>query len=157
MVPFEYHNDPDKTRDARNKHGWTSLGDVGYQDEDGYLFLTDRKSFMIISGGVNIYPQEIENLLVTHPKVADAAVIGAPDAEMGEKVVAVIQPLNMAEAGEALADEIREYLSGQLSRVKMPRQIDFREALPRELTGKLYKRLLRDEYKAAYEAAQAKG
>lgn len=157
MVPFEYHNDPDKTRDARNKHGWTSLGDVGYQDEDGYLFLTDRKSFMIISGGVNIYPQEIENLLVTHPKVADAAVIGAPDPEMGEKVVAVIQPLDMAEAGEALADEIRAYLSGQLSRVKMPRQIDFREQLPRELTGKLYKRLLRDEYKAAYEAAQAKG
>ena len=155
MVPFEYHNDPDKTRDARNKHGWTSLGDVGYQDEDGYLFLTDRKSFMIISGGVNIYPQEIENLLVTHPKVADAAVIGAPDPEMGEKVVAVIQPLDMNQAGPALADELREYLSGQLSRVKMPRQIDFREALPREQTGKLYKRLLRDEYKAAYEAAQA--
>ena len=157
MVPFEYHNDPDKTRDARNKHGWSSLGDVGYQDEDGYLFLTDRKSFMIISGGVNIYPQEIENLLVTHPKVADAAVIGAPDPEMGEKVVAVIQPLDMSQAGPELADEIREYLSGQLSRVKMPRQIDFREQLPRELTGKLYKRLLRDEYKAAYEAAQAQG
>jgi acyl-CoA synthetase (AMP-forming)/AMP-acid ligase II len=155
MVPFEYHNDPQKTADARNKHGWSSLGDVGYQDEDGYLFLTDRKSFMIISGGVNIYPQEIENLLVTHPKVADAAVIGAPDPEMGEKVVAVIQPLDINEAGEALADEIREYLNGQLSRVKMPRQIDFREQLPRELTGKLYKRLLRDEYKAAYEAAQA--
>jgi long-chain acyl-CoA synthetase len=157
MAPFEYHNDPQKTADARNKHGWSSLGDVGYQDEDGYLFLTDRKSFMIISGGVNIYPQEIENLLVTHPKVADAAVIGAPDPEMGEKVVAVIQPLDMSEAGEALADEIRAYLSGQLSRVKMPRQIDFREQLPRELTGKLYKRLLRDEYKAAYEAAQAQG
>jgi len=155
MVPFEYHNDPAKTADARNKHGWSSLGDVGYQDEDGYLFLTDRKSFMIISGGVNIYPQEIENLLVTHPKVADAAVIGAPDPEMGEKVVAVIQPLEMSQAGPELADEIREYLSGQLSRVKMPRQIDFREQLPRELTGKLYKRLLRDEYKAAYEAAQA--
>ena len=109
---------------------------------------------MIISGGVNIYPQEIENLLVTHPKVADAAVIGAPDPEMGEKVVAVIQPLDMSEAGPELADEIREYLAGQLSRVKMPRQIDFRAELPRELTGKLYKRHLRDEYKAAYEAAQ---
>jgi fatty-acyl-CoA synthase len=155
MVPFEYHNDPDKTRDARNKHGWSSLGDVGYQDEDDYLFLTDRKSFMIISGGVNIYPQEIENLLVTHPKVADAAVIGAPDPDMGEKVVAVVQPLDMAEAGPALAEELTEYLSKELSRVKMPRQIDFREQLPRELTGKLYKRHLRDEYKAAYEAAQA--
>lgn len=155
MVPFVYHNDPAKTADARNKHGWSSLGDVGYEDEDGFVFLTDRKSFMIISGGVNIYPQEIENLLVTHPKVADAAVIGAPDPEMGEKVVAVIQPLDMDQAGPELADELKEYLSGQLSRVKMPRQIDFREQLPRELTGKLYKRLLRDEYKEAYEKAQA--
>jgi long-chain acyl-CoA synthetase len=155
MVAFEYHNDPAKTQDARNKHGWSSLGDVGYQDADGFVFLTDRKSFMIISGGVNIYPQEIENLLITHPKVADAAVIGAPDPEMGEKVVAVVQPLDMADAGPALAEELMAYLAPQLSRVKMPRQIDFRAELPRELTGKLYKRLLRDEYKAAYEKEQA--
>ena len=154
-VPFEYHNDPVKTAESRNKHGWTSLGDVGYQDEEGYVFLTDRKSFMIISGGVNIYPQEIENLLVLHPKVADAAVIGAPDPDFGERVVAVVQPVNMAEAGPELAEELTAYLRPQLSGVKMPRQIDFREQLPRELTGKLYKRLLRDEYKAAYEAAQA--
>ena len=151
---FEYHNDPVKTAESRNRHGWSSLGDVGYQDADGYLFLTDRKSFMIISGGVNIYPQEIENLLVVHPKVADAAVIGAPDADMGERVVAVVQPVNMADAGPVLADELKDYLAKELSRVKMPRQIDFREALPRELTGKLYKRLLRDEYKSAYDAAQ---
>ena len=155
MVPFEYHNDPGKTADARNKHGWSSLGDVGYMDADGYLFLTDRKSFMIISGGVNIYPQEIENLLITHPKVADAAVIGAPDPDMGERVVAVVQPMDMGEATSALSDELLAYLGPQLSRVKMPRQIDFREQLPRELTGKLYKRLLRDEYKEAYEKAQA--
>jgi len=155
MAPFEYHNDPAKTADARNKHGWTSLGDVGYEDEDGYVFLTDRKSFMIISGGVNIYPQEIENLLVTHPKVADAAVIGAPDPDMGEKVVAVIQPVSMDTAGPGLAEELMAWLAPQLSRVKMPRQIDFRAELPREATGKLYKRLLRDEYKTAYEAAQA--
>ena len=153
MMPFEYHNDPAKTLDAKNKHGWSSLGDVGLMDEDGYLFLTDRKSFMIISGGVNIYPQEIENLLITHPKVADAAVIGAPDADMGERVVAVVQPLDMADAGAALADELAAYLAPQLSRIKMPRQIDFRAELPRELTGKLYKRLLRDEYKTAYEQA----
>ncbi|MBN8499849.1 MAG: acyl-CoA synthetase, partial [Sphingomonadales bacterium] len=102
---------------------------------------------------VNIYPQEIENLLVTPPKVADAAVIGAPDPDMGERVVAVVQPLDFAGAGPALVNELTEFLSGQLSRVKMPRQIDFRAELPRELTGKLYKRLLRDEYKAAYEAA----
>lgn len=153
--PFSYHNDPDKTRDATNKHGWTSLGDVGLMDEDGYLFLTDRKSFMIISGGVNIYPQEIENLLVTHPKVADVAVIGSPDPDMGERVVAVVQPRDMAEAGPALAAELTEWLNPQLSRVKMPRQIDFRAELPREPTGKLFKRLLRDEYKQAYEAAQS--
>ena len=160
MVPFEYHNDPVKTADSRNQHGWSSLGDIGYQDPDGYLYLTDRKSFMIISGGVNIYPQEIENLLVIHPKVADAAVIGAPDADMGERVVAVVQPLDMAVfeqagAGPALAEELLAYLAPQLSRVKMPRQIDFRAELPRELTGKLYKRHLRDEYKSAYDAAQA--
>jgi fatty-acyl-CoA synthase len=154
MTPFEYHNDPAKTADSKNKHGWSSLGDVGYQDADGYLFLTDRKSFMIISGGVNIYPQEIENLLVLHPKVADAAVIGAPDPDMGEKVVAVVQPMDMADAGPAFAEELAAYLAPQLSRVKMPRQIDFRAELPRELTGKLYKRHLRDEYKAAYDAAQ---
>ena len=147
--PFEYHNDPVKTAESRNKHGWTSLGDVGRLDEDGFLFLTDRKSFMIISGGVNIYPQEIENLLVTHPKVADAAVIGAPDADMGEKVVAVVQPLDMADAGPALAEELLAYLAPQLSRIKMPRQIDFMEQLPREATGKLYKRHLRDAYWAA--------
>jgi acyl-CoA synthetase (AMP-forming)/AMP-acid ligase II len=144
---FTYHNDPEKTREATNKHGWTSLGDVGWQDDEGYLFLTDRKSFMIISGGVNIYPQEIENLLVTHPKVADVAVIGAPDADMGERVVAVVQPVDMAQAGPDLADELTQWLAPQLSRVKMPRQIDFRADLPREPTGKLFKRLLRDEYK----------
>jgi acyl-CoA synthetase (AMP-forming)/AMP-acid ligase II len=156
MAAFEYHNDPQKTADAKNKHGWSSLGDVGYVDPDGYLFLTDRKSFMIISGGVNIYPQEIENLLITHPKVADAAVIGAPDPDMGERVVAVVQPMDMGEATPELAEELAAYLAPQLSRVKMPRQIDFREQLPRELTGKLYKRLLRDEYKEAFEAAQQK-
>jgi long-chain acyl-CoA synthetase len=159
LAVFEYHNDPAKTAESRNRHGWTSLGDIGYQDDDGYLYLTDRKSFMIISGGVNIYPQEIENLLVVHPKVADAAVIGAPDPDMGERVVAIVQPLDLsvcdsAKAAAALADELTAYLAGQLSRVKMPRQIDFRTELPRELTGKLYKRLLRDEYAAAYAAAQ---
>ncbi len=144
--PFAYHNDPEKTKEAANKHGWTGLGDVGWQDEEGFLYLTDRKSFMIISGGVNIYPQEIENLLVTHPKVADAAVIGAPDPDLGEKVVAVVQPLDLSDTGEALADELRTFLRSELSGVKMPKQIDFRDELPRHATGKLYKRLLRDEY-----------
>ncbi|MBA4354041.1 MAG: acyl-CoA synthetase, partial [Novosphingobium sp.] len=146
--PFSYHNDPGKTREATNRHGWTTLGDVGWVDEDGFLFLTDRKSFMIISGGVNIYPQEIENLLVTHPKVADVAVIGAPDPDMGERVVAVVQPRDMRDAGPELATELSAWLRPQLARIKLPRQMDFRAQLPREPTGKLFKRLLRDEYNA---------
>jgi long-chain acyl-CoA synthetase len=143
---FEYHNDPDKTAESRNKHGWTTLGDVGWLDEEGYLFLTDRKSFMIISGGVNIYPQEIENLLIAHPKVADVAVVGAPHEEMGEQVVAVIQPVDWADAGDALAAELSAFARASLSHVKAPRRIDFMAELPRHPTGKLYKRLIRDAY-----------
>jgi long-chain acyl-CoA synthetase len=143
---FEYHNDPDKTAKSRNKHGWSTLGDIGWLDEDGFLYLTDRKSFMIISGGVNIYPQEVENLLVTHPKVADVAVIGAPHEEMGEQVVAVIQPAEWSEAGDDLAAELLAFCRAHISHVKCPRKIDFRQELPRHQTGKLYKRLIRDEY-----------
>jgi long-chain acyl-CoA synthetase len=144
--PINYHNDPVKTAESYNQHGWSTLGDVGWMDEEGYLYLTDRKSFMIISGGVNIYPQEIENLLVTHPKVADAAVVGAPDEEMGEKVVAVIQPLDWTDAGEELAAELSAFTRKHLSHVKAPRLIEFMEELPRHPTGKLYKRLIRDAY-----------
>lgn len=143
---FSYHNDPEKTKGATNKHGWTTLGDVGRLDGEGYLYLTDRKSFMIISGGVNIYPQEIENHLVTHPKVQDVAVIGGPHDEMGEEVIAVVQPLDMADAGDALRDELTAFAREKLSGIKIPRRIDFRAELPRHDTGKLYKRLLRDEY-----------
>ena len=141
-----YHNAPDKTAESYNQHGWTTLGDVGWADEDGYLYLTDRKSFMIISGGVNIYPQEIENLLITHPKVADAAVVGAPCEEMGEQVVAVIQPMDPAEDQTALAAELMAFARANLSHVKSPRRIDFMAELPRHPTGKLYKRLIRDGY-----------
>jgi long-chain acyl-CoA synthetase len=119
---------------------------VGWLDEDGYLYLTDRKSFMIISGGVNIYPQEVENLLVTHPKVADVAVVGAPHEEMGEQVVAVIQPAPGVEGDEALAAELMAFARANLSHVKAPRRIDFMAELPRHATGKLYKRLIRDAY-----------
>jgi long-chain acyl-CoA synthetase len=154
---FEYHNDPVKTAESRNKHGWTTLGDVGWVDEDGYLFLTDRKSFMIISGGVNIYPQEIENLLIGHPKVADVAVIGAPHEEMGEEVVAVIQPADWNETGPALAAELSAYARAHLSHVKTPRRIDFMEELPRHATGKLYKRLIRDAYWGKAEAPIVRG
>lgn len=151
-----YHNDPDKTKDAMHPKGWMTLGDIGHVDEDGFLYLTDRKSHMIISGGVNIYPQEIENLLVTHDKVMDAAVIGAPDPDLGEKVVAVVQPMAMEDAGDALEEELRDFLAPNLSRVKMPRLFDFRPELPREANGKLYKRELRDEFAAkAAESAEA--
>jgi long-chain acyl-CoA synthetase len=143
---FEYHNDPKKTAESRNKHGWTTLGDVGWLDEEGFLYLTDRKSFMIISGGVNIYPQEIENLLITHPKVADVAVVGGPHEEMGEEVIAVIQPADWSEASEALAAELSAFARANLSHVKTPRRIDFMAELPRHQTGKLYKRLIRDAY-----------
>ena len=154
---FEYHNDPDKTAESRNRHGWTTLGDVGWVDEEGYLFLTDRKSFMIISGGVNIYPQELENLLIGHPKVADVAVIGAPHEEMGEEVVAVIQPADWAEAGHDLAAELQAYARAHLSHVKSPRRVDFMHELPRHATGKLYKRLIRDAYWGKAEAPIVKG
>lgn len=144
--PFTYHNDPEKTRDACNSLGWSTLGDIGWLDEEGYLYLTDRKSFMIISGGVNIYPQEIEDIIIGHPQVADAAVVGAPDMDLGERLVAVIQPLHWADAGPGLAADVQSYLYGNLSKFKVPRQIDFMEELPRHPTGKLYKRLLRDRY-----------
>ena len=145
-APLTYHNAPDKIAENTNKQGWTTLGDVGWLDEEGFLYLTDRKSFMIISGGVNIYPQELENLLITHPKVADAAVVGAPHEEMGEQVAAVIQPMNWDEAGDALKDELMAFCRANLSHVKSPRILDFMQELPRHPTGKLYKRLIRDAY-----------
>jgi long-chain acyl-CoA synthetase len=143
---FEYHADPERTGQAHNAAGWSTLGDVGYVDADGYLFLTDRKAFMIISGGVNIFPQEAENALILHPKVADVAVFGVPNAEFGEEVKAVVQPMNMADAGPALAAELIAFCRAHLADVKCPRSIDFDPELPRHPTGKLYKRLLRDRY-----------
>lgn len=143
---FSYHKDPEKTAAATNRYGWTTLGDIGRLDEKGFLYLTDRKDFTIISGGVNIYPQEIENLLVTHPQVADIAVIGAPDDDLGERVVAVVQPSDPAEAGPRLAEALIDFAKAGLSHVKAPRQVDFVEELPRLPTGKLLKRLVRDRY-----------
>jgi acyl-CoA synthetase (AMP-forming)/AMP-acid ligase II len=145
---FEYHGDPAKTESSRDPRGrgWTTLGDVGYVDEEGFLYLTDRLSYMIISGGVNIYPQESENLLAVHPKVADVAVIGVPDPEMGEAVKAVVQPMDPAEAGPELERELIEHCRAGLAHYKCPRTVDFRAELPRHPTGKLYKRLLKDEY-----------
>jgi len=146
--PFEYLKDPGKTRDAQHPEhpNWTALGDVGYLDEDGYLFLTDRATFMIISGGVNIYPQEIENALVMHEKVADVAVIGVPDEEMGEAVKAVVQPVEGVVPDTALETDLIAFAREHIAHYKCPRSVDFRDELPRLPTGKLYKRLLKDEY-----------
>jgi len=146
--PFAYHNDPDKTTQAQHpRHPtWTTTGDVGYLDEDGFLFLTDRKAFMIISGGVNIYPQEIEDVLALHPKVFDLAVIGVPDPEMGESVKAVIQPAAGATPGLELADELRSYLRERIAHYKVPSSFDFVAELPRTPTGKLVKGKLRERY-----------
>ena len=147
-VPFSYHKDPEKTRSAQHPlhPNWTALGDVGYVDDDGYLFLTDRASFMIISGGVNIYPQEIENELIMHPRVEDVAVIGVPHPDFGEEVKAVVQPVAGAVAGPDLADELMAFARERLAAYKCPRSIDFEAELPRLPTGKLYKRLLKDRY-----------
>ena len=147
-LPFAYHNDDEKTRSACHpEHStWTTTGDIGYVDEDGFLFLTDRKAFMIISGGVNIYPQEIENSLALHPAVLDVAVIGVPDAEMGESVKAVVQPADSSADQETLAAELTEFLRERIARYKVPRSFDFTDTLPRTPTGKLAKGLLRQKY-----------
>ena len=146
-TPFEYFGDPAKTQEARSPDGsMSTVGDVGYVDNDGFLYLTDRATFMIISGGVNIYPQECENLLITHPKIADAAVFGVPNPDLGEEVKAVVQPMPGISPGPELAEELIAFCGQSLSRQKVPRSIDFEKELPRLPTGKLYKRLLRDRY-----------
>jgi acyl-CoA synthetase (AMP-forming)/AMP-acid ligase II len=146
---FAYHNDASKTAGAHNAQGWSTLGDIGYLDAEGYLYLTDRKAYMIISGGVNIYPQETEDVLILHPAVADVAVFGIPNAEMGEEVKAVVQPRDMAEAGPELAEKLIAFCRSRLSALKCPRSIDVLAELPRTPTGKLVKRHLRDQYLAA--------
>ncbi len=147
-TPFEYHGDEEKTAESRHPihANWSKLGDIGYLDDDGFLYLTDRSSFMIISGGVNIYPAEIESAFALHPKVADIAVFGLPDDEMGEYVHAVVQPEVGVEGDDALAEELRAFARAEIAHYKVPRQIDFRDELPRLPTGKLYKKPLRQQY-----------
>jgi long-chain acyl-CoA synthetase len=143
---FAYHNDAEKTASAFNEAGWSTLGDVGRLDDEGFLYLSDRRSHLIISGGVNIYPQEVENVLTLHPKVADVAVIGVPDAEMGESVKAVVQLVDMNEAGPELAAELIAYCQARIAKFKCPRSVDFDPELPRLPTGKLFKRRLHERY-----------
>jgi long-chain acyl-CoA synthetase len=151
-LEFSYNNESEKTRRSRNSRGWTTVGDIGYLDSEGYLYLTDRKHFMIISGGVNIYPQEIEDLLVMHPKVSDAAVIGTPHDDLGEQVTAVIQPLTPADATEEFAEELRRWLRERLSGVKIPKRIEFLAELPRLPTGKMVKGALRKMFERVPKA-----
>jgi long-chain acyl-CoA synthetase len=146
---FEYHNDPDKTAAAHNEQGWSTIGDIGYVDAQGYLYLTDRRANMIISGGVNIYPQEAENILLTHHEVVDAAVFGIPDADFGEQVMAVVQLKPGVKPSDKLAEGLMAYCRERLSHIKCPRNVDFASELPRTDTGKLMKRVVRDSYRQA--------
>jgi long-chain acyl-CoA synthetase len=146
---FEYHNDPVKSAQARNERGWTTVGDIGYLDADGYLYLTDPKADMIIVGGVNVYPQEAENALIGHPAVEDVAVVGIPHPELGEEVKGVVQPRLGITPDAALEAELIDYCRQRLAYYKCPRSIDFVDELPRQPTGKLYRRLLRDRYSSA--------
>jgi fatty-acyl-CoA synthase len=155
QASFHYHGEPEKTAEAYNDRGWATTGDIGYLDRDGYLYLTDRKNFMIISGGVNIYPQEIENILINHEKVADVAVFGIPNEEFGEEVKAVVEPMNWVDATDEVAIEIMEWLRERLSHVKVPRSVDFTEKLPRMDNGKMYKRQLADEYRGGTRTDEA--
>jgi len=143
---FEYHKDPDKTRQVYNARGWATYGDIGYLDKEGYLYLTDRLSNVIVSGGVNLYPQEAENVLSTHPAVADVAVVGVPDSEFGEAVKAVVQLHDPAAASPALADQLVAYCRTRLSPIKCPKSVDFATDMPRTETGKLLKRLVKQRY-----------
>jgi fatty-acyl-CoA synthase len=145
---FEYLNDTEKTAASRDKRGWTTVGDIGYLDDEGFLYLTDRRHHMIISGGVNIYPQEAESLLVTHPKVMDAAVFGIPDDEMGQSVKGVVQLVEPGSASPEFGDELLTWLRERLAHYKCPRSISFEEQLPRTDTGKLYKQSLIEKYSA---------
>jgi len=143
---FEYHGNPVKTAEAYDAKGRSTLGDIGYVDAEGYVYLTDRKNHMIITGGVNVFPQEIENVLIGHDAVYDVTVFGLPDVEMGEIIQAVVQPREFANAGAALAAELIAYCRARLAHYKAPKRIDFREQLPRHDTGKIYTRLVKEEY-----------
>lgn len=143
---FEYYKDPEKTREAYNDRGWSTLGDIGYLDSEGYLYLCDRKNDMIIVNGVNVYPVEAEHALVSHPKVADAAVFGLPDEESGERVHGVVQLAPGVEGNDALARELIDFCRARIAHIKCPKALDFRDQLPRHETGKLYKRILKAEY-----------
>lgn len=152
--PFEYHNDADRTSETRHRDhpSWTTVGDIGYLDDDGYLFLTDRRAFTIISGGVNIYPQELENLYALHPSPADIAVIGVPDDEMGERVVAFVEPADGVEPGPELQTTLTEYARNKIASFKVPREFHFQSELPRTPTGKMVREFRRSSTRGPPQA-----
>jgi long-chain acyl-CoA synthetase len=154
---FEYHDDPEKTKDSRSPQGWTTINDIGYLDEEGYLYLTDRASDTIISGGVNIYPREAENVLIMHPAVMDAAVLGVPNEEFGEEVKGVVQPRDMSAAGPELEQELMTYCRSKLSKIKCPVSIDFEAELPRTATGKLVIGEKKEKFKVIHPTLQGAG
>lgn len=157
-LSFTYLNDEQKTAAGRNRRGWVTVGDVGYLDEDGYLYLTDRRHHVINSGGVNIYPRETEDILITHPRVMDAAVFGIPDAELGQIVKAVVQPVYITDATAEFGEELMVWLQARLARYKCPRSISFEAQLPRSDAGKLYKQELVQRYSSgAASSAPATG
>nr|MBF0684201.1 acyl-CoA synthetase [Pseudomonas sp.] len=157
QLPFTYHNAPEKTQSAQHPihPNWTTLGDIGKVDEEGYLYLTDRKAFMIISGGVNIYPQQVEDALMQHPDVVDAGVIGVPDEEMGEAVKAIIEPVPERSRDAGFVQELTEFVRARVARYMVPRSIDFVDEMPRLATGKLNKFALRDQFGQALTKAQS--
>ena len=146
---FEYHNDPAKTASAYNERGWNTLGDMGYVDDEGYLYLADRRTDLILSGGVNIYPREIEDVLALHPAVADVAVFGVPDEEMGQRVHAVVQPAVAGSGSPSLGDELIGYCRSRIAHYKAPRSVSFASELPRTPSGKMLRRVLVDQYRSS--------
>lgn len=154
---FDYHRDPDRTAAAHNERGWSTLGDLGYVDDEGFVYLTDRAGFTVVSGGVNIYPQEVEQVLVLHPEVADVAVFGLPDPDLGERVVAVVQPADPTRADEALAEELVAFARRRLAPYKLPRAVFFTDRLPRSPAGKLSKADLRQQYLGGADASTPAG
>jgi fatty-acyl-CoA synthase len=150
---FRYHNDAAKTAASYGPNGWNTLGDIGHRDEDGYVYLTDRKAFTVISGGVNIYPQQTENVLAGHPAVADVAAFGVPQEDLGEELVALVELADPAAAGNPTAAELVDWCRARLAHQSCPRRLEFRDHLPRAENGKLYKRQLRTDFLAGQNAA----
>jgi long-chain acyl-CoA synthetase len=154
-TPFVYHNAPEKTAATFNERGWATLGDLGHLDEEGYLYLSDRRADLILSGGVNVYPAEIESVLLEHPLIADAAAVGVPDPDLGEVVLAIVQAVTDPALVGLSAEAVIAFCRDRLASIKCPRVVVFVEALPRTPTGKLLRRELKERYRGFFASAMA--